>query len=185
MTRDIAGRARAERGFTLAAVLVILTIIAIVIANTVPQVWSDLMHRQRDIQTIWVMKQYARAIQGFQTAHGAPPTKLDDLKRQTKPRVLRQLYPDPLTGKMDWILVPVGSVTVTGTVTGTVTDTSETSPKTQTTQNSSADYVGPFIGVRPPVTGKSIVPFRGMGRYDQWSYTVNDLAADSQQQVQQ
>ena len=54
------GSPRSE-GFTLAALIVILTIIAIIIAYTVPEQWSMIMKRERDRQTIFLMKQYARA----------------------------------------------------------------------------------------------------------------------------
>src|ERR1043166_4661543 len=104
-----------ERGFTLAGLIVILTIIMIFAAYTVPRQWSAIMQREREKQTIFVMKQYARSIYEFQKTKGNP-VKLDQIKEARLPRYIRGVngeYLDPLTGKADWILVPAGAVTRT------------------------------------------------------------------------
>ncbi len=174
---------RREQGFTLAGLLVILTILAVVVAYTLPRMWSDVMRRERDIQTIWVMKQYARAIRDFQIRRGALPTSLKELADQNNPRVLRRLHPDPLTGELDWILITPGSQ----------------APVTQPARPGERPPVGapigepigkpigkplegatgPFTGVRPPVTGESMLELRGATQYEEWSYTVADLLTDT------
>src|SRR5512140_1880092 len=118
----------AQRGFTLAGLLVILTVMAVVLAYTVPQMWSDVLRRERDLQTIWTMKQYARAIAEFQRRRQALPVSLDQLKEQNKPRVLRRLYPDPLTGEMDWILIPAGTAVPGAPAPGTPAPGTRTNP---------------------------------------------------------
>jgi hypothetical protein len=129
------------------------------------------MQRDRERQTIFVMKQYARAILEFSKTKGMP-TKLDQLKEARLPRYVRGVngeYVDPLTGKVDWILVPAGAVTRT---------VDPTSGKTTAAFNSGAspkDYVGPFVGVRPPITGKSLISFNQADTYETWVYTVDDL----------
>src|SRR5258706_8995744 len=45
-------RATAENGFTLAGVLVIMTIMMIFVAYTVPRQWSTIMKRERERETI-------------------------------------------------------------------------------------------------------------------------------------
>ena len=99
-----------ESGFTLAGLIVICTIIMIFVAYTVPRQWSTIMKREREKQTIFVMKQYARAIKAFQVKNGnAYPTSLDQLKKARTPRLIRGVngeWEDPLTGKVDWVLVP-------------------------------------------------------------------------------
>jgi hypothetical protein len=41
------------------------------------------------------------------------------------------------------------------------------------------DYAGgPFIGVRPPKTGKSLISLNGADQYDQWTFTVVELKAE-------
>src|ERR1700704_4565553 len=62
-----------EDGFTLAGVLVILTVIMVFVAYTVPRQWSEVMNRERDKQTIFVMRQYARAIREWTKRHGGSP----------------------------------------------------------------------------------------------------------------
>ncbi len=99
-----------QEGYTLAALIVLLTIIAIVIAYTVPEQWSLVMKRERDRQTIFLMKQYARAILAWQMKHNnTVPVSLEQLQEARKPRMLRGdgKWPCPLTGNEDdWILVP-------------------------------------------------------------------------------
>ncbi|HUO84759.1 MAG TPA: type II secretion system protein, partial [Thermoanaerobaculia bacterium] len=124
-----------EKGFTLAGVLVILTVLSVILAYSVPRMWSDVMKRERDYQLLFVMEQYARAIQDFQRARGALPVSLEQLEKQQKPRVLRQLYPNPLSGEVDWILVPVG------------TQTGQTPPGTPPGQNREPER-DPFAGDR-------------------------------------
>ena len=70
-----------ERGFTLAGLIVILTIIMIFLAYTVPRQWSAIMQRERERQTIFVMKQYARCIYEFQKTKGNPVHAFHSLPR--------------------------------------------------------------------------------------------------------
>ena len=63
-----------------------MTIIAIVIAYTVPTQWSIVMKRERDRQTIFLMKQYARGILAFQKKHN------NDLRREVETLFLRRLF---------------------------------------------------------------------------------------------
>ena len=170
-----------ERGFTLAGLIVILTIIMVFVAFTVPRLWSAVMQRDRERQTIFVMKQYARAIYEFQKTKGIP-VKLDQIKEARLPRYIRGVngeYVDPLTGKVDWILVPAGAVTRTvDPATGKQTTNFNTgaSPK---------DYVGPFVGVRPPVSGKAYMSLNGADTYETWVYTVDDLKNEINMRVTQ
>ncbi|HEV7242492.1 MAG TPA: hypothetical protein VGQ36_24900 [Thermoanaerobaculia bacterium] len=152
--------------------LVILTIVMVFVAYTVPRMWSDVLRRDRERQTIFVMKQYARAIAEFQRQRGALPTTLEQLEEHKRPRVLRQLYPNPLTGKMDWLLVPV--------------TTNPHSPTTDGAPHRPLPIMthGPFIGVRPAVTGRSLTAFRGATDYGEWVYTIADLQQDRQQAIQ-
>lgn len=112
--RRLRAQRPSEAGFTLAALLVILTIIMVTVAYTVPPMWSKVVQRDRDKQTLFIMKQYARAIRTFQEKHGGTtPTSLDQLKEARSPRVIRGTtgeWADPLTGKVDWILVPPSAI---------------------------------------------------------------------------
>jgi type II secretory pathway pseudopilin PulG len=180
--------ATSERGFTLAGLIVILTVMMIFIAYTVPRQWSSIMQRERERQTIWAMKQYARAIREYARNHGGVnPVSMDQLKEAKLPRYVRGPKAeiiDPLTGKFDWILVPPGAVTGQPLQQGgppppppnNLQQLAGNTPKpTFNPAASPKDYVGPFVGVRPPVSGPSMIKFNGAEQYDQWFYTITEL----------
>ena len=174
-----------ESGFTLAGLIVILTIMIIFITATVPKQWSKVMQRERDYQTIYAMKQYARAIRNFQLKHGTPPVSLDQLKEAKSPRFMRgggEMI-DPLTGEVDWIVVPASAqqgaqvdprtgqrVQQQGPGQGTGLSSSINRPGQQQGQ-----IVGPIVGVRPNKTGESFLSLNGAETYETWSYTTADL----------
>ena len=203
-----------QEGFTLAALIVLLTIISLVIAYTVPQQWSLVMRRERERQTIFLMKQYARAIMEWQRKHNAAPVSLDQLKEARDPRMLRGggEWINPLTGSAeDWILVPPAAVQggnmpvqpPVGTnpaTSGGNPDTPVRSPRAVANpetgqpianpaggagapgqpsklnpEASPADYVGPFVAVRPNAKGESLLELNGATDYAEWVYTVDDL----------
>ena len=182
-----------------------MTIMMIVVAYTVPRQWSTVVQRERELETIFIMKQYARAIDEFSRKNGnALPASMDQLTKSKLPRYLRGVdpqYPDPLTGQVDWMIIPASAAGATGTVipgTSGSMPGSSTTPVTQTTQTQTTgttstngtapqvsqpavpavpmkDYAGgPFIGIRPGKTGKSFLELNGAQTYEQWSYTVND-----------
>jgi type II secretory pathway pseudopilin PulG len=191
-----------EAGFTLASLIVILTIVAIIIAYTVPEQWSMVMARERDRQTIFLMKQYARAIRAWSRKHNGMPTSLDQLADARRPRFLRGTgkWPMPVTGREDdWILVPPGAIEAVQNP-GPIQNTRNPNTQTPNTQNpnnqtpgqttklrpdaSPKDYVGPFIGVRPNAKGKSFIAFKGAEDYSEWVYTVQDLELEIQLRAQ-
>lgn len=196
-------RKRSERGFTLAGVLVILTVVMVFVAYTVPKVWSQIMQREREKQTIYVMQQYARAIREFNKKHQSFPVSIDQLKEARLPRFIRAKgeFIDPLTGEVDWLVIPATAAPATGGSTvspgngvgvsrgdGPVKDKSgepggvPEPGKTGVTGIPIKDYAGgPFIGVRPPKIGEAMIEFRGAKSYEQWSYTSIDLEADINQ----
>jgi len=181
--RTTCGRA-SERGFTLAALIVILTIMMIFAAYTVPRYWSTVMQRERELETIFAMRQYARAIYAFQKKHNTYPTTMQQLTEARQPRWLRggkDGIPDPMTGEMDWLLIPAAAG---GTQGGTRTPGSPPPPPgSQPVQTIPAlpmkDYAGgPFIGVRPPKTGKSLISLNGVDQYEQWTFTAVEMKAE-------
>jgi len=185
---------RSEQGFTLAALLVLLTIIALVVAYTVPEQWSMVLGRERDKQTIFLMKQYARAIKAWTGKNGGMPTSLDQISDARRPRFIRGngKWVCPITGKEgDWILVPPGAVTAQQAnvpdnirrYANTSANNAAAGPSSLNKEASPVDYVGPFIAVRPKASGKSFIVFKGAADYSEWVYTVQDLDLDIQAQV--
>lgn len=189
-----------QEGFTLAALIVILTVISIIIAFTVPEQWSLVLKRERDRQTIFLMKQYARGILNWRAKHNSVPVSLDQLVEARNPRMLRGngKWPCPLTGKEDdWILVPPGAVQgggappgappagepVLGWNPGRDPGAATQQPGQLNPNASPDDYVGPFIGVRPKAKGKSFVALKGAENYEEWVYTVDDLTMEIQNRI--
>jgi type II secretory pathway pseudopilin PulG len=184
-------RRSSEAGFTLAGLIVIMTIIAVTIAYTVPKQWSIATARDRDQQTLFAMKQYARAIQAFQNKNKAQPVSLDQLKQARSPRFLRGTGEmiDPLTGKVDWIPIPmtnqlaqqaqqpggpsIGGIIQIVPVMPPVPN--PTQPAATNTTGQPGGFSGPIMGVRPNKTGTSYLKVNGSDTYEQWSYTTVDL----------
>lgn len=158
----------AERGFTLAALIVILTILAMVVAYTAVPLWSDVMRRERDYQTIWVMKQYAKAIVEFERKHNVAPT-WTQLTEQKDPRVLRREYVNPLSGEMDWLAIPAQQ--------------GNAPPPEGLPAVALNDYPGALAGVRPPQKGESFVTFNERSTYETWSYTSQQARQEAAARV--
>jgi len=188
----IARGRQSERGFTLAALIVILAIMMIFVAYSVPKQWSTILQRERDYQTIYIMRQYARAILEFQHNHNNTlPTSISQLRDARNPRVIRWKDDpiDPLTGQVDWLIVPASAappgvrpavpppVPPPTTSSGKDANGNPTTPAIQSFPMK--DYAGgPFVGIRSPKTGKSYVMLNGADQYEQWLYTSNDLSQE-------
>lgn len=191
-----------EAGFTLAGLIVLMTVIAVFIAYTVPRQWSIIVARDRDQQTLFAMKQYARAIRAFQEKNKTAPVSLEQLKQARSPRFLRGNgeLTDPLTGNVDWIVIPAGSPQQaagqpapgvpqppdSGLLVGYRGRPATPPPQTTTPVNPNrpgqpGGFVGPIIGVRPNKTGTSYILVNGMDSYEQWSYTTLDLEQEINQ----
>jgi type II secretory pathway pseudopilin PulG len=178
---------------------VILTIMSIIVAFTVPDQWSMIMKRERDKQTIFLMKQYARAIMNWQTKHNnTVPASLEQLHEARKPRLVRgkEIWPMPLTGsEKDWILVPPQAlmpnapVAPPGTPPGTPPGAPPVGQPGQAAfklnkDASPPDYKGPFVAVRPNFSGKSFIALNEAEDYSEWVYTVDDLRREMQARQQ-
>jgi type II secretory pathway pseudopilin PulG len=204
---------KGQSGFTLAGVIVIMTIMMIVVAYTVPRMWSTAMKRERERQTIYVMQQYAKAIAEFRTKNQTFPTSPQQLKDARMPRMIRGVkgeYIDPLTGEVDWLVIPqaaAASLPVHNPANPNApngvtppppppSDTSKTdTSKTDTTGTNPAtpglpgipikDYAGgPFVGVRPAAHGKSMLSLFGADTYETWIYTTVDYDQEKSSRLQ-
>jgi hypothetical protein len=163
------------------------------------------MKRERDRQTIFLMKQFARGILQFQQKHNSQPASLQQLQDARKPLMLRGggKWPCPLTGSEDdWILVPASALTAEGQVipgaigsagrgpagTPQAPPQPGSGPMKLNKDLSPKDYVGQFVGVRPNATGKSFIALNGAEHYDEWVYTIydltNEIAARNQPRTQ-
>ncbi len=163
---------------------------SVILAFSVPRMWSDVMRREREQQAVWAMKQYARAITEYQKKRRELPTKLEQLEEQTEPRVIRSLYPNPFSGELDWVPVPPSTaVQVPGQpgapgaglptpTPGLFPSPSPSQPGLNPGTGLQGEYSGPIGGVRLPLTGPSMIVLNGQDRYENWVYTITELAQE-------
>ena len=96
---------RSERGFTMVALLVALSVMAVIMSAVLP-VYSTIAKRERETELVFRGQQYARAVSLFQRKYGnALPPSIDVLLEQ---KFLRMKYKDPITGD-DFQVVGPGS----------------------------------------------------------------------------
>lgn len=98
-------RLRCDRGYAMAALLVAMSVIAIVLSTALP-VFSTMAKRERETELVFRGQQYARAVMLFQRKYGnALPPNLDVLLNE---RFLRKQFKDPVTNE-DFQLIGPGS----------------------------------------------------------------------------
>ena len=102
-------RVGSQRGFTYIGLLVAVVIMDLML-TMVSRVWTTTEQREREIQLLYVGHAYRMAIASYYSTGGQFPTSLQQLvwdERFPVPKHhLRRLYPDPMTGRNDWFLIP-------------------------------------------------------------------------------
>jgi len=171
------------------------TIIMVFVAYTVPKQWSAVLQRDRERQTIFAMQQYARACWEFQLVHKTYPVNPSQLKEARSPRFIRGIESelvDPLTGEVDWLVIPQSAAIPPNPGPGpnpTPPPTPQPNPLNPNAKPSLPgvpikDYAGgPFVGVRPPISGKSMLALKGNETYETWNYTALDLQQEIAQRL--
>jgi len=106
------GPARPAPGFALMMALIALVIVSLAAVAAVHRAATE-ARREREEQLLFVGGEYRRALQryaAFVPVGGVAqfPARLEDLLEDRRlpnpPHYLRRLYPDPMTGKNDWVL---------------------------------------------------------------------------------
>lgn len=96
-----------EAGVLYLALLFSVVLIGIVTAVAVP-LWRTVVQREKEAELLFRLGEFDKAIAAYQATHKRLPQKLEDLledKTQLATRrYLRRIYPDPMTGKADWVL---------------------------------------------------------------------------------
>jgi type II secretory pathway pseudopilin PulG len=104
-----AGSAR-EAGYTLLALLGIVTVMLIALGAAVPH-WKSLADRGKEAELVARGWQYAEAIRVFQNRFGRFPNTLAELV-ELEPRSIRRLWDDPVTGESFLLLMEVAGGTL-------------------------------------------------------------------------
>ena len=165
---------RRERGYAMAALLVAMSVMAVLMSALLP-VWSHMATREKEEELIFRGKQYARAIGLFQRkfANTAPPT-IDILVEQ---RFLRKKYKDPITNDdFQPIYANQGIMPPGGGPQAARPGQSATlsAPAQQTLQSgfgsTGVGAQGGVIGVTSKSKDESIKLYNGRSRYNEWAF---------------
>jgi type II secretory pathway pseudopilin PulG len=93
------------------ALLIALMLMSIALAGAL-DVWSLQKRREQEKQLLFVGDQYRQAILRYYRVGRAYPASVDDLLDDTRFPMpmhhLRRAYPDPITGKYDWVFALQG-----------------------------------------------------------------------------
>ncbi len=168
-------RAGNERGYAMAALLVAMSVMAVLMSALLP-VWTHMATREKEEELIFRGKQYARAIGLFQRkfANTAPPS-IDVLVEQ---RFLRKKYKDPITNDDFQVLYANSQLALPGQG-GQVAQrpgqsATQASPvQSPTGANPQAGGFSPqggLIGVTSKSKDASIKQYNGRTRYNEWQF---------------
>lgn len=173
--------ARGERGFTLAALMVGMALMAIALTIAAQSVTFQ-QRREKEEELIFRGEQYVEAIRVFRTRNGRFPVSLDELWK-AKPRVIRKTFIDPMTGKADWRPVFLGqegdqvNTGAPGAPTPTPGRMPTPTPAPTPGASSSSPFGpgegpqgGPIVGVKSRSCEESIKVLDGRTRYCDWKF---------------
>jgi type II secretory pathway pseudopilin PulG len=188
------GRA-GERGFVLAFLVGLLTVLAIALTAALPQ-WAAMAQREKESELISRGTQYAEAIRVFQRRFGRLPTRLDELV-EVEPRSIRRLWKNPIDPAAGWLLLVEagGGVVVpvdpkTGAIVGAGGAEGEESSDATLPEGESAPpaadgvgaapgtvVTGNIHGVKSRAKGEAYHVFFGRKDYGEWEFTVDTWVA--------
>ena len=89
-----------ERGFTMALALAMATVMGIFLMVAMPTLATE-VQREKEMNLIFRGEAIANALRLYNLRMGKYPTQLEELMK-TKPRLVRQLYTDPMTEEGTW-----------------------------------------------------------------------------------
>ncbi|HYE87610.1 MAG TPA: type II secretion system protein [Vicinamibacterales bacterium] len=184
-------RATNDRGYAMAALLVAMTVMAVLTSALLP-VWNTVAKREKEEELIFRGRQYARAIGLFQRKFAnTPPPTIDILVEQ---RFLRKKYKDPITNDDFQPIYANQQAQTQGPITSQVAQrpgqsatTTLSTPAQQTLQagfgSTGAGPQGGVIGVTSKSKAESIKLYNGRSRYNEWSFVYVQTAQRPGQSV--
>ena len=97
-------------GFTYIGLLLIIVLLGLVL-SVAGEVTRTSVKREHEAQLLFVGHEYRHAISRFLRQNHRYPESLDELLQTdtggpVAAHFLRRIYPDPMTGKPDWTLIP-------------------------------------------------------------------------------
>ena len=163
-------RSCAEAGYAMAALLVGMSVMAIMLSVAMPT-WSHMIRRDKEEELIFRGTQYARAINQYQRKFAsASPASLDVLIEQ---RLLRKKFRDPLSPNKDGefqMLYLQNQATMGPQGQGSRGSGSQSGPGVGSSIGPSSSGRGAIVGVASKNTGQSIKTYNGKNRYNEWQF---------------
>ena len=102
---DLLAVRHCERGFAMAALLIMLNVMAVAMTMLMPA-WQTMATREREAELVFRGQQYARAVALYQRSRGAFPPSVDVLVTE---KFLRKKYKDPMTENGEFQVIIVGA----------------------------------------------------------------------------
>lgn len=170
---------RGERGYAMAALLVGMSVMAVLMTAALPS-WTHMIQREKEEEYLFRAKQYARAIQEYNRKMGSANSPAPSVDFLVEQRFLRKKYKDPLTGE-DFELVRMPTVQP-GFGGGQRMNDPRSERERSMVANREAPQGkggdgGPFVGVRSKSKEAAIKLFKGQQTtYDQWEITMMDVS---------
>lgn len=181
-------RGNSAAGYNLVMLMVLLTILNIVLAASLPA-WSSVIRREKEEELIFRGLQYAEAIRVFRNRFSREPIRLEELI-EVEPRTIRQLWKDPMTENGKWVLIPAQGPTAPVQVQPPREGDGDEEPDEGDEGDEGGEdgrdddggfgprkgdevQVGPFKGVHSRSGKTSIMVWNGKERYDEWHFTVD------------
>ncbi len=175
-----------NRGYTLVALMVGLTVMAILIAAVLPMASAE-SQRDKEAELIFRGFQYAEGIRTFHRRYGRYPNTLKEMF-EMRPRTLRKLWKDPMTNSDKWGLITAAGAPAT--MGGAVPPGSGFVPTPAPTPTPSVfpsamggpgndQPPGPIMGVYSTSKKKGYRQFSGRENYNEWRFTEQTLLSQS------
>lgn len=157
----------------MATIVVIMAVMAIMLTVAVQSVTFQ-QRREKEEELIFRGNQAIEAIRLFRARNGRFPITLEELA-QAKPRVLRKVWKDPITGKADWVPIFLGQggqVIAGGGGASPAALFPTPTPAPGLAQPGTAS-VGPIVGVHSRSCDDSIKLYQGRTRYCDWKFVFD------------
>jgi type II secretory pathway pseudopilin PulG len=140
---------RRQRGFILALLLALITVVGILLTKAMPSVVAE-VQRDQEEELIFRGEAIRTAMRRYKAATGNYPTSLEALMK-VRPRILRKLYKDPMTAEGDWDIVTAVQAGATGDTTGL-----------------------PIAAIRSRSQKDSYKIYQGKTLYSEWVFAASD-----------
>jgi len=162
---------RRDQGYAMAALLVALSIMAIMMTVTMP-VWRQLSQREKEEELVFRGLQYARAIGLYERKYAnAPPPSIDVLVQQ---HFLRKKYKDPITNDDFAPITAVQAAAATATQqpgrTGSTPAARPPASSAAAGTSRSTGSQGGVTGVASKSKDTSIRIYNGRTHYNEWTF---------------